>query len=383
MRSGRQKSDPVRPPRAAGGEGGASSVGLEIEFEYDDTSDGVWSPTRQAPPTRTRLGRIRPPGDLAGNPLTVHLGIALTALAVGACATFGLLADRTAANDRTIALLHLAPVTPFDVQALPTLPTLPTEPQPAEQLLATPWTDAFDRDVSLAVINDGPDPVTVLGATLTGMQFQPAALTPGGGAPTAPGDVSVLRGRAHVVCADYPAPDESATIAQLRTRAADGRIRTETLMVDRFSEITEQAVCQQVPGPQVVRAWSISPGPPRTTGTYTVTVTATNRAPFPLRMDLPQSAVQNWSSGGGLELATSDDVVIPPGGDGTIAITAKVVDCPSAVEAATNHFAYDTLAFSDGRDAADYPQARQFFQAVPVADQNSIMRYCLTQDSQP
>ncbi len=360
-------------------------MGLEIELEYDDTQDGVWSAAQEVQdsgPLRARLDRHWSPGRsagrLAGSALLVHLGIALAALALGASATAGLLAGRTAVHDRSVTLLHLGPISPFAVQALPATPELPPT---VEQLLATPWTNTFDRDVSLTVVNDGPDPVTVLGATVAAMQFESTALTPASSAPTAPGGVSVLRGRAHVVCGDFPAADQSATIARLRVRAGDGLIHGETLMVDHFSEIAEQSVCQRMTGPQVVRATTFPATPTAVPGMYTAEITATNRAPFPLRMAVPQAALQNWSSGGGLELATSGDVVIPPHGTGTIAITAKVVDCPAAIDAATNHFAYDTLAFSDGRHTANYPLARLMLQALPVTNLEPIMTYCVSEGS--
>lgn len=352
-------------------------MGLEIEFEYDDTPDGVWAPAREPwqSPSRNRLTRSRLAGSPLGRALTVHLGIGLTALALGAASTAGLLTGRAAEHDRATALLHLAPVTAFVVQALPAPPT----GQTAGQLLTTPWTNTFDQDVTLSLINDGPDPVTVLGATVSAMDFRAAALTPASTAPTAPGGISLLRGRAHFVCGDYPQPDESATIANLRARTADGRIHQETLMVDRFSEIPEQAVCARMPGPQVVRAVNVTPS--HTPGTYTVNVTATNRANFPLRMALLQSAIENWASGGGLEVAGTDDVLIPPHGTGSIAIPVSVDDCATAGEAASDGFSYDTLGFSDGRDAAGYAQARLIQQSVPIANLDAIMTYCLAKSS--
>ncbi|HEV2343552.1 MAG TPA: hypothetical protein VGS97_05610 [Actinocrinis sp.] len=351
-------------------------MGLEIEIEYDDTPDGVWAPASEPPlPSHSRLSRPRLTGPPVGHALSVHFGIALTTLVLGAASTAGLLTGRTAAHDRTTVLLHLAPVAAFVVQALPAPPAT----QNAADLLATPWTNTFDQDMTLSVINDGPDPVTVLGATISAMDFQPAALTPASTAPTAPGDVSLLRGRAHFVCGDYPQPDASATIANLSTRTADGQAHRETLMVDRFSEIAEQAVCARMPGPQIVRAVTVTPS--RTPGTYTVTVTATDRAAFPLRMALLQAAVENWESGGGLQVATRDDVLIPPHGTGSIAISVSVDDCAAAGGAASGAFLYDTLGFSDGRDAAGYPQARLIQQTVAIADPNAIMTYCLAKSA--
>lgn len=351
-------------------------MSLEIEFEYDDTPEGVWAPAHEPLPSRSRPTRPRLTGSPTGRALSVHVGIALTALALGAASTTGLLTGRTTAHDRATALLHLAPVAPFVVQALPAPP--PT--QNAAELLATPWTNTFDQDMTLSVINDGPYPVTVLGATISAMDFRPAALTPASTAPTAPGGVSLLRGRAHFVCGDYPQSDASATIANLSTRTADGQSHRETLMVDRSSEIAEQAVCERMPGPQIVRAVKATPS--RTPGTYTVEITATNRADFPLRMALLQAAVEIWAGGGGLEVAAPGDVLIPPHGTGSIAISVSVEDCAAAGEAASDGFAYNTLGFSDGRDAAGYPRARMVQQSVPIANLNAIMTYCLAKSAE-
>lgn len=349
-------------------------MGLEIEIEYDETPDGTWSaPQETQSPHEPMAARLSPWLRGSGT-LIVHLGILITAMAVGAASTAGILAGNSAENDRTVALLHLAPLDSFTVQALPAPPAV----QPVDQLLATPWNNTFDQDVSLAVINDGPDPVTVLDATVYAMQFQVTTLTPQSAEPTAPGAVSVLRGRAHIVCGDYPAPDESATIAKLRARSADGRIHAETLMVDRSSGSTEDAVCAQMPTPQVVRATTFSPTPNRAPGTYVVDVTAANRAPFPLRMALPESAIENWTSGGGLELTAPGDVIIPPHGTGTIAITVKVVDCSDAMAAMAGGFGYDTLAFSDGRDAPGYPQTRYIPQTIELITNGTVITsYCL------
>lgn len=339
-------------------------MGLEIEFEYEDTRDSAWSPARETAPLPTRLIRRRSAGPPASNPLIVHLGIALTAIALGAASMAGFLAGRTATSDRAVSLLHLAPVDPFVVQPLHVPP-------------AAPWTNTFDQDVSLSVINDGPDPVTVLGATLSAPQFQAVDLTPAHPAPTAPGGISLLRGRARFVCGDYP-PDRVATVARLRARTADGAIRRETLEVDRSSQVAEQAVCALMPTPQVVSSTAFSP--PSASGSYTAQITAINRAPFPLRMALPQSAVQSWTSYGGLYPSAPGDVIIPPRGVGLITITVKVTDCPTAQQAATDGYTYDTLAFSDARDTPGSPKARMIDQTVPISDLNAIMAYCLANE---
>jgi hypothetical protein len=346
-------------------------LGLEIEFEYDDTQDGVWSPAPEPGQPRRWLSRRPPPRRPAGNPLIVQLGIALAAVVLGAASMAGFLHGRTAVTDRAVTLLHLAPVNPFVVQPLP---APPIDPPSAEQLLTMPWTNAVDRDVSLSVINDGPDPVTVLGATLSALDFPATELSPVGSAPTAPGGVSPLRGRAHFVCGDY-LQGRTATVARLRVRTADGAIRPETLVVDDYSQIAERTVCAQMPTPQVVESTTFAPT--RESVVYVADITAVNRAPFPLRMALPESAVQTWTRDGGLYLSAPGDTIIPPHGTGTLAITVKVTECPLAQQAASNGEVYDTLAFSDARDAPGAPQARMIDQTAAIADLNSITAYCL------
>jgi hypothetical protein len=371
--AGRCQSSRVRPP------GRVRRMGLEIEFEYEDTQDGVWSAAREPDRLRTWLKRRRSAQPQTGsNPLILHAGIALAAAVLGAASMAGFLHGRTAANDRGVSLLHLAPVNPFVVQPLPAPP--PILAQNVEQFLATPWTDTFDQNVSLSVINDGPDPVTVLGATLSALDFQATELTPASPAPTAPGAVSLLRGRAHFVCGDYP-PGRVATVAQLSVRTADGAVRREPLVVDHDSQIAEQAVCAQMPVPEFVPSTTFAPS--HESGTYIAEVTAANRAPFPLRVTLSQSGGEFWTSTGGLDVSVPNDTVIPPHGSGTVAISVTVTECSLAQEAASNDYASDTLAFSDARDAPGSPQARMTDAAFALADLNSVMAYCGDGDPTP
>ena len=359
-------------------------MGLEIEFEYTDSQDEVWSPARHAPPLRERLGRGRAMVSPADNPILLQLGIVLAAIVLGAASMAGYLAGRTAAHGRAVTLLHLAPANAFTVSALPE-PAAQTESP--DQLLATPWTNTADRDVSLTVVNDGPEPVTLLGATVSSLDFGVTGLAPvAGTAPVAPGSVSLLRGRAHFVCGDYSA-DRTATVANLRVQTADGAIHRETLEVDRFSEIAEQSVCARMPTPQVIRSTTFSleqpipPGHvigavPNNPPIYDVKITAGNRASFPLRMALPQSAIESWA-GSGRRLTAAGDAVIPPHGTGAITISVSISDCPNAIAAASGGFAYDLLAFTDGRDAASDAQVRSFGESVSITEENVIMTYCL------
>jgi hypothetical protein len=353
-------------------------LNLEIEFEYDDTQEGVWSPAEQ-PLLRERVSGRWSAWLSSANPLFVQLGIAITALILGAASTAGLLDGRTAQQDRAITRLHLAPVGPFVVQ---TIADATVSTQSVPELLATPWTDVFDQRVTLTVVNDGPDPVSVLGATLAAPEFRATALTPASSARVAPGGVSILRGLAHFVCGDYPtavpgSPAVSpavATTAQISVRTADGRVRREALQVDRFSQVAEQAVCQRMPAPEVVESTAFTPA--RTAGAYTVTVAVANRASFPLRMALSPSAVQTWSTTAGLTISAGDALTIPPHGTETFAITASVDSCTLANPMATAGYGFDSLVFTDARDAPGSFNARQQDIALVLADSAVIKAYC-------
>ncbi len=348
-------------------------MGLEIEFDYDDTQGGVWSPGHEVPPLRDRVGRRWNAGLSAGSPLFVHLGIALAALALGAASTAGYLEGSTAARDRATTRLHLAPVDAFVVE--------PLRPQPAvsvQDQLATPWTNTFDQHVSLSVVNDGPDPVAVLGAQVTAPQFGTVNLTPaasGHGAAPAPigsGNVSTLRGMAHIVCGDYTSVDPAATVARLTVRTSDGRTRVQTLMVDRFSDIQEEAVCTVMPGPAVVTATrtvrSMRPG------IYSIVADVTNRAPYPLLATVPSNVVQTWESAAGLTIQQPIPVTIPAHGSASIEIPVVIDSCILALEA--GNYGYDTLSFTDARDGPDDPLARSSDEPLSMDDYSIVKPYC-------
>lgn len=365
-------------------------MGLEIEFDYDDTQGGTWSPGHEAPPLRERVGERWGARLAAGNPLFVHLGIALAALVLGAASTAGFLEGGNAARDRTITRLHLAPVDPFVVEPL----RVPSASS-ARELLATPWTDTFDQHLSLSVINDGPDPVTVLHAQVTAPQFgtvdlepvvsghtaapaaAPTAARPATGlVATAPGGVATMRGKAHIVCGDFSSVDLAATVARLTLRTSDGKTRIQTLMVDRFSDIQEQAVCRAMPGPEVVTSESSVPS--ATPGVYTFVVGVSNRAPYPLLATMPSNVVAEWQSIGGLDVQPPAPTTIPPHGSAVISIPIAIGSCGLALRSEQEAYAFDSLAFTDARDGSDNPLARESDQNLMLYDLGAIRHYCGT-----
>ena len=349
-------------------------MGLEIEFEYDDTQGGVWAPAHEAPPLQERVRRRWNAGLAAGNPLFVQAGIALAALALGAASTAGYLEGKTAAQDRTVTRIHLAPVDPFVVEPLP---------PPAgsvQELLATAWTNTFDQHVTLSVINDSPDPVTVLSAQVTAPQFGSAKLTPAsagaGFHAAAPGSVTVLRGIAHFVCGDLPSVDPVATVARLTVRTADGRTRVQSLMVDRFSDVEEVAVCAAMPGPQVVTATATSTPKYLLPGDYIFSIDVTNRASYPLLATMPTNVRSSWLSGAGLDVQIPPPVTVPAHGSAHIALVVGVENCNVALEATQAGYGYDVLAFTDARDGPYSTRSRESDQAIALYDSAVIKRYC-------
>jgi hypothetical protein len=351
-------------------------LGLEIELEDDDdaATEGWARPGESE--LRERSGWFGPVGPARGRPLLLHLGVALAALAVGAASTAGFLDGQVAERGRGIAMLNLAAVTPFVVEPLqePDTPTV-------AQLLATPWTNTFEQNVTLSVVDDGPDPVTVLGATLVAPEFTATRLTSRDGAPTAPGGVSVLRGTAQFRCGDFPAgapggPLDAAaavaTVADLSVRTADGAVRRQILIVDHYSETAEQAVCARMPDPQVLTSTSYAPS--ATAGAYTVTVTVADRAPFPLLMTLPTGVLDDWSRGAGLDIQVPPPSIVAPHGSATMRIRVDVTGCVSALVAARGRYAFNTLYLTDARISPD--SSRQSNQSVALADPDVIEQYC-------
>ncbi len=349
-------------------------MGLEIEFEYEDTREGEWSArVEPAPPHRRwRPGAPRSSGRPGGGAAALYLAVGLTALAVGAASTAGVMQGRRVTQDRSTVEIHLGPLTPLDIQ-----PLVQQDVVDLPQLLATPWTDEYDQGMKLTVVNDGPKPVTLLSATLNAPQLgRPASLAvTDAGRVTAPGGIATFSGLGHFVCGDFDSVNRAATTADLILRTVDGRTRVERLIIDRFSEVAETAVCGLSEPPYVVRSTTFSTAS-RQPGHYAVKVTATNRAPFPLRMRLSDPAVESWAAAGGLGVQGSSATIIPPKGTGTYTIEVTVQNCPTANMLGQQDYALDSLAFSDARDDANSPLARVVDAALNLVDYPFVSRYC-------
>ncbi|HVT68539.1 MAG TPA: hypothetical protein VHF26_12370 [Trebonia sp.] len=354
-------------------------MSLEIEFEYEDTREGVWSaPVEPAPlHRRWRPGAPRSSGRPGGGAAMLYLAIGLTALAVGAASTSGFLHGRRVTQDRATVEIHLGPLTPLDIQPLDSQPDADVA-----KLLATPWTDEFDQGMKLTVVNDGPQPVTLLSATLHAPQLGKATsmAVAAPGRATAPGGTAAFTGVGHFVCGDFASVNRAATTADLTLRTADGATRVERLIIDRFSEIEETTVCGLMQPPYVVRSTTFSTAS-QLPGHYKATVTVTNRAPFPLRMRLSDPAIQSWAVAGGLGLEGARDTIIPPKSTGTYTINVSVRDCPTANQLGQQDYALDSLAFSDARDAANSPLVRNMDAALNLVDYPFVNHYCFPPQS--
>jgi hypothetical protein len=148
----------------------------------------------------------------------------------------------------------------------------------------------------------------------------------------------------------------------------------QSLMVDRFSDVEEVAVCQAMPGPQVVTAPQVTvKGSP---GDYVVTVDVTNRAPYPLLATVPENVRSSWLSGGGLDVQIPKPITIPAHGSSRISLAVGVANCNVAVEGAQAGYAFDVLAFTDARDGPYNPMSRESDEDFSLYDSALIKSYC-------
>lgn len=353
------------------GSGRVALVPLEIEFESDGDAGPIW------PDAAGALGAehlaTQPPvwGRSDARTLFRARLVLAVAVLVTACVS-GVLAGRKAPENHHTVAVRVADVNPLTIDPVPAVEARSGSP-------ATPWTGTFDRSVALTLVNSGADPVTILGGALIAPQISPSALLPAGEV-VAPGATQTLRTRAHFDCVNYPlhvsATSESATetTASLDVRTLDGTVHRVSLLVDAFDIRIEQAVCAHVQNPEVLGppVFSAADGP----SSFTATLPVTNRAPFPVRVNLDQQTSTDWVLHTGLILVTGESL-IPAGGHGRIVFDVQVTDCLLARAAADQALGFDTLVFTDARLALNNPLARQFdqvFTANTAAD--AIDRVC-------
>lgn len=346
-------------------------MSVEIEFEPDEGAGPFWPDTAGALgaeqlATQTLSWRKSDPRTV----FIVRLVLAGAVLAA-ACVT-GFLAGQKAPQNQDTVAVHIADANPLTIDPVPQV-------NARGGMLATAWTGSFDRSVALAVVNRGPDPVTILGGAIIAPQIASGGTLPAGVA-LAPGAGRTLHTRAHFDCVDYPlhvsATSESATetTARLDIRTVDGTSHRVSLLVDPFNISIERAVCGRVQSPQVLGLPVFGPEP--WPSAFTATLPVVNRAPFPLRVNLDQQTSTTWIVQAGLILVTGE-TVIPAGGSGQIVFDVQVTDCLLARTAVGEARGFDTLVFTDARLALNNPLAREFDQ-VFTADQaaDGIDRVC-------
>jgi hypothetical protein len=219
-------------------------VGLEIEFEDDDSAaaesheDG--ERRRSWPWTPLHRYAVAPSPGLV---------VAVTAAAVAVTAVTGLNFGRSAQQDRSRALLHLAPSDSYLVDAASAASA------PSAHAVAT--ANGVDRTIRLRVLNDGPEPLTMLGGVLSSPDIALSQLVPDGGAVLKPGAVGTLRALAHFVCGGGPregtdatfAEVAFATVADIRVRTVDGQARSVRIIVQQYSTTSAMAECEPPVGP--------------------------------------------------------------------------------------------------------------------------------------
>lgn len=346
---------------------------LEIEFESDDQADAQWLDSSGDPaegPARRRLRARR----------LVGLRMLLAVLVPAVAATAGLHEGRIAAYDRGVSAVRLASADPLIVEALPIPSDAPAYAAPSRE----PWTGDVDRTVTLKVVNRGPDPVTLISAVLTAPHTRPSTLLPAttaGEGVLRPGAEGTLTGPARFNCGVvsnatlFHNPATMATVARLSVHTADGALRHEELLVDPTSQLLEQSVCERLPGPQTVGGTVFTALPPGA-ASYLVTVSLTNRAPFPLRAVVDQSSADLWPSSAGLSVSLPEPVILGPGAAGQAVIRVNVVDCALALSAAKGHFAYGALEFSDARSNDWNAPSAGFVANLRLAEPSMVDTVC-------
>jgi hypothetical protein len=371
-------------------------MALEIEFEDDEHPDAAWladdagsdapgseaatsegsraqetraeeSGTEEAGTTRPRVGALLTAPFPLSSGLLLQLGVLLTTFAVGASSVAGYQLGRAAPGNRSIVALHLAGGRTYQLG-----------PAPAPRNAA--WSDTAERSVSLTVVNDGPDPVTVVGGTASGPLVHADFALPAGGLDLAAGATATLHAAARVDCRPVFEPlfmtvdDPSSldTVADFGVRTLDGRAHRTRLTVDPASATAVSGVCTLL-GPPVGLAGTDFSG---LTGSdsYTVTYHATSAAPFPLSVSTLQDSVNQWSFSGGLTARLADPAAtLPAHGSANLVVDVTVTNCAAATQANDDEFGFFPLVFAEADGAAKH---EEFAQPMPLVSRSAIGQAC-------
>lgn len=369
-------------------------MALEIEFEDDDQTDAAW-PTdgsdaggldadadseaegRRATgaddsgPATLVVGSSRRsiaallPGPLKRQ-LPFHAGILAAAFVVGASTVAGFLAGQSAAHGRTVIELHMAGGNAFSAAA--------ATPSGGGQ-----WTDTFSRRISLSLVNDGPDPVTLLSGGVSGPYEHGTFDFPRTGLKIAAGVTTTLRAATTIDCRGVFGAlrltngnaSPLNTVADFKVATSDGRTGGVSLLVDLASAAVVSDVCSQVPPPVQIGAPQTSPLIPPSS--YRLTYPIANAAPFPVQITSLAASVHEWNTGGGLSVTADGVSVIPADSDGIYVVQVSVAACASALTATDDQFGAFPLVFTDTEGGAN---ADVFVEEAPLVAHDVIAQAC-------
>ena len=366
-------------------------MALEIEFEDDEHPEGglpaddegsdapdVGAAGGKAPgaeetgagepgTTRARIGAlIASPLPLSSG-LLFQVGVLLTAFVVGASAVAGFQLGRAAPQKRSTVALHLAGGRTY---------LFGPAPVPRDSA----WSDTVERAVSLTVVNDGPDPLTVVGGKVTGPLVHADFALPAGGLDLAAGATATVHAAAKVDCRAVFEPlfltggDPSSldTVADFGVRTLDGQARHTRLTVDMDSAAAVSGVCTLLSPPVQLGAAQFS----GLIGSvsYTVTVRASSAAPFPLSVSTLQDSINQWSASGGLTARLADPTAtLPAHGSADVVVDVTVTDCSAATRANDDEFGFFPLVFTEADGSA---KREAFAQQMALVSQTAIGQAC-------
>lgn len=365
-------------------------MALEIEFEDDDQTDTAWPPdapdidgtdnpsdggrgsgmddtgpsTLVVGSSRRSVAALIP--ERLKQQLPFHVGILVAAFVVGASTVSGFLAGRSATQDRTVIELHMAGGNAYSVAA--------ATPSGSGQ-----WTDTFKRRVSLDLVNDGPDPVTLLAGAVSGPYEHGAFSFPRTGLKIAAGVTTTLHAATTIDCRGvfgavrltHGNSSPLNTVANFKVATADGRTGGASLLVDLASAAVVSDVCSQVPPP--VRIGTPQFSTLIAPSSYRVTYPIANAAPFPLQITSLQASLHQWTTAGGLSITSNGTSVIPADSDGIYVMQVSVAACATALNATDDEFGDFPLVFTDTEGGAN---PDMFVEEASVVDHSLIAQAC-------
>ncbi len=222
-------------------------------------------------------------------------------------------------------------------------------PQLAGLGAGTSWTWQPDTDVQIALVNRGPEAVTLLpGATLSSpSQIDGVArLDPAGSATIRPGQTGRIQGRVTVQC-NQDEPNAPFTLT-VRARTASGAVAVSSMDLSRdptTGTLAEQACRAEAPK---MASWTPAATTDARAHTFTLSLAVTSQADVPLLFDSTQQYFNLYPSGTFMgsdiqpslphialdpPVYTGDEsstARLAPGRRLRLSFTVHVADCPAA-----------------------------------------------------